>query len=215
MRRNFLALVVACVLGMVGPVRAQLQEPVQPVNIILDSDIAGDVDDVGDHALLWALANRGEARVLAVITSSANSYSASAAWAIANYYGYPSVPIGAYQGNIPGDYGAVFSYYSQQITTSFGKPGDSRANYPDAVTVYRRALAGAADGSVYIVCGGYYQPLKALLQSGPDAISPLTGVQLVAQKVKRLIPAAGKFPDSGTNPEHNFMEDPDGSSYVF
>ncbi|MBZ5629397.1 MAG: tandem-95 repeat protein [Acidobacteriia bacterium] len=190
-----------------------LQEPVQPVNIIVDSDLASDADDVGGQALLWALANRGETRVLALITSSVNDYSAPTAWAIANYFGQPSVPIGAYHGNIPGDYGGVFSYFTQQIATNFGKPGDTRANYPDAVTVYRQALAGAADGSVYIVAGGYYQPLKALLQSGPDAISPLTGVQLVSQKVKRMISAAGKFP--GPDIDQNFLEDPDGASYVF
>jgi Bacterial Ig domain len=54
-----------------------------------------------------------------------------------------------------------------------------------------------------------------LLQSGADSISPLTGSQLVAQKVAYLISAAGTFPTSGNNPSTNFAFDPNGASYVF
>ena len=186
------------------------------VNIILDSDLANDCDDAGDHALLWALVKTGEANVLALITSSVNDYSAPTARAIANYYGHPNVPIGAYQGNTPNNYSAANSAYAQQVASLFDPvPHDTRANYPDAVTVYRQALAGAPDHSVYIVAGGYYEPLSALLQSPADTISPLTGVQLVAQKVAALVPAAGYLPDSGTNPTPNLAFDADGASYVF
>jgi hypothetical protein len=186
----------------------------QPVNVILDSDMASDADDAGDHAMLWALVKNGEANVLALVTSSVNDYSAPAVWAIANYYGHPNVLIGAYHGSIPGDYHNSNTYFAQQVASQFGKPGDTRANYPDAVTVYRQALANAPNGSVYIVCGGFYEPLKALLQSGADGISPLTGMQLVAQKVKALVPAAGLFPSSGSSPSGNLAGDPVGASYV-
>jgi hypothetical protein len=53
-----------------------------------------------------------------------------------------------------------------------------------------------------------------LLQSGPDAISPLTGLQLVSQKVKRLIPAAGRFPDSFDNDHGNLSVDSDSGSWL-
>jgi hypothetical protein len=191
-----------------------LQPPTPPVNIILDSDLAGNADDVGDHAVLWALAARGEANVLALIISSNNPYSASAAHAIANYYGHPGILIGANKTGIPGAYNATNSYYTQQVTQQFGLPGDSRDNYPAAATAYRQALVGAANSSVYIVVGGYYRPLYDLLNSGPDAISPLTGLQLVQQKVKCLVLAAGHFPDSGSSPEGNLATDPDSASFV-
>jgi hypothetical protein len=191
-----------------------LQEPVEPVNIIMDSDMAHSVDDVGDHAMLWALAARGEVNVLALILSSTNDYSAPCAHGIASYYGHPNVLIGANKGNIPGTYSATSSAYTQQCTNQFGTPGDTRANYFDAVTVYRQALASAPDDSVYIVNGGFYRPMYDLLQSGPDAISPLTGLQLVTQKVRRAVLAAGRFPDSGSSPEGNLANDPDSASYV-
>ena len=190
----------------------QLQDPVPPVNIIIDSDMAISVDDVGDHAVMWGLANRGEIRVLAEICSSANDFSAPTMRAIANYYGHPDVLIGAHQGATPNLENAATSNYAQQIANSFGSPGDTRANYPDAVTVYRQALANAPDHSVYIVADGYYQPLQGLLQSQPDSISPLNGVQLVAQKVKRLVSGAGFFPSGN---EHNLRVDADAASFVF
>jgi hypothetical protein len=195
--------------------QAQSAKPVRPVDIILDSDIAGDADDVGDHAVLWALADCGQANVLALVTSSTNDYSASTVQVLARYFGHPNARIGAYKGDIPGNLVATVSPYTKQITEEFGNARDTRATFTDAVVVYRQALAGAPDRSVYIVAGGYYQPLRALLQSGPDHWSALDGTKLVAQKVRRLIAAAGSFPDSGNQPEHNFATDPDGSSYVF
>src|SRR5690349_18093964 len=191
---------------------AQLQEPTPPVNLIIDSDMAIDADDVGDHAMMWGLADRGEVNVLAIITSSANDYSAPTARAIATYYGHANVPIGANHGSTPNINNSATSVYTRQIVNQFGTTGDTRANYPDAVTVYRQALANAADGSVYIVANGYYEPLQGLLQSQPDSISPLTGVQLVAQKVRRLVSSAGWFPSGG---EGNFQSDTDAASYVF
>ena len=197
-----------------GFAHAQLKNPTPPVNIILDSDMADDVDDVGDHSLLWSLANNGQANVLALILSSTNNYSAPTAKVLANYFGHQNVLIGAYQGSIPSTSGAN-SAYTQQVAAQFGTPGDTRANYPDAVKVYRQALAAAPNGSVYIVAGGFYEPLLGLLQSGADSISPLTGTQLVAQKVAYLISAAGTFPSSGSSATSNFAFDPNGASYVF
>jgi hypothetical protein len=213
MNRKLSIAALACLLLFAGNrVFGQLQNPVPPVNIIIDSDMAPSVDDVGDHAVMWGLANRGEVNVLAEVCSSANDYSAPLMHAIATYYGHPNVLIGAHKGSTPTLENSATSNYTQQIVNRFGIPGDTRANYPDAVTVYRQALANAPDHSVYIVANGYFQPLQGLLQSQPDSISPLTGVQLVAQKVVRLVPGAGWFP-SGS--EHNMRADADAAKFVY
>lgn len=206
------AKLVWVLLSLTIPAFSQLQEPSPPVNVILDAGMAIDVDDVGGDAVLWGLANRGEVNVLALISSSANDYSAPTMRVIANYYGHPNVPIGANKASTPNGGSSNTSVYTQQITNQFGTPGDTRFNYPDAVTVYRQALANAPDNSVYIVADGYYEPLRDLLQSQPDAISPMTGVQLVTQKVRRLVSNGGWFPSGG---ESNFMNDTDAASYVF
>ncbi len=213
MKRLLSIAALACFLPFSAiPLLSQLQDPVAPVNIIFDDDMSMSVDDVGNHAVLWGLSNRGEVNVLALVCSSANDYSAPAMHAIASYYGHPNVLIGAHKGLTPILENSANSSYAQQITNQFGTPGDTRANYPDAVTVYRQALANAPDHSVYIVASGYYQPLQALLQSQPDSISPLTGMQLVTQKVRRLVSEAGWFPSGN---EHNFRVDADAASFVF
>ncbi|HTC93262.1 MAG TPA: IPT/TIG domain-containing protein [Terriglobales bacterium] len=206
------ALLACFLLGSAIPLFSQLQDPVPPVNIIFDDDVSMSVDDVGNLAVLWALSDRGEVNVLALICSSANDYSAPAMHAISSYYGHPSVLIGAHKGLTPVLENSANSAYAQQITNQFGTPGDTRANYPDAVIAYRQALANAPNNSVYIVASGYYQPLQALLQSQPDSISPLTGLQLVQQKVRRLVSEAGWFPSGN---EHNFRVDADAASFVF
>jgi hypothetical protein len=213
MNRILSAAVLTCsFLFCVSPLFCQFNAPVQPVNIIIDSDMAISVDDVGDHAVMWALANRGEINVLAEVCSSANDFSAPLMHAIAVYYGHPNVLIGAHKGSTPNLENSATSNYNQQIVNQFGIAGDTRANYPDAVTVYRQALANAPDHSVYIVADGYFEPLQGLLQSQPDGISSLNGVQLVAQKVVMLVPGAGFFPSGN---EHNMRVDADAASFVY
>ena len=189
-------------------------DPVAPVPVILDTDLASDVDDVGDLTVLNSLANQGEAKILAIITDSANAYSAPAAKAFLTYFGKGTVPIGAYQGSIPSGAGAD-SVYTQTINNEFGTPGDVRSNYPDATAVYRQTLAAAVDGSVVIVATGFFEPLSSLLQSSADSASTLTGSQLIAQKVKRLVVVAGIYPTSDGTAEFNLQQDPIAASAVF
>src|SRR5215470_16806818 len=115
MKRRLSMAALACLLFFCGTrVFGQLQDPVPPVNIIIDSDMAISADDVGDHAMMWALVNKGEVKVLAEICSSANDFSAPTMWAIANYYGHPDVLIGAHKGATPILENAATSMYSQQ-----------------------------------------------------------------------------------------------------
>src|SRR5215469_15051588 len=106
-----------------------LPAPSQPVNVIIDSDMAHNADDTGDQAMLWALAAQKKVNVLAVVISSTNDYSAPVARAIATYYGHPNVPIGANHSSIPNVYDSYSSYYTQQVAARFGNPSDTRANY--------------------------------------------------------------------------------------
>ena len=70
--------------------------------------------------------------------------------------------------------------------------------------VYREALASAEDRSVAISSIGLLTNLKALLMSEPDDISPFSGYDLVAQKVKTLAVMGGKYPSSNGGSECNF-----------
>jgi purine nucleosidase len=96
----------------------------------------------------------------------------------------------------------------------FASPSTPTPPPNSAVSVYRRALASQPDGSVVIAGIGYFENLDALLHSGPDGSSPLTGSQLVARKVRMLVQMAGCYPNpaiacaGAADPENNMVGNP-------
>ncbi len=184
---------------------------VAPNNIIFDDDYALYADGIAAHYILLELERAGYAKVLAVVADGSNTYSAPAMAAVNRAFGRPGIPVGAYQGGVSS--GSSSSAWSQQIAAKFGTAGDVRTNYPDAVATLRTALSAAANGSVTYVSTGFLTNLSALLQSSPDASSPLTGTQLVAAKVAEIVIMGGDYP-TGSG-EFNLAGDPASAAYVF
>ena len=177
--------------------------------VIFDTDIGPDWDDVGATATLHALANRGEAEILAMMVSSGGH---SATWgppcldAFNTYYGRPDIPIGVAK-NGP-EFG---SRYNQQIAEEF--PQDlGTGNAWDAVELYRKILSEQPDSSVVIITTGFMTNIADVLKSGPDGYSHLTGLELVEKKVKRWSCMGGGFPSSGG--EFNFNRDAAATKYA-
>src|SRR5438034_261044 len=69
-----------------------------PVKVVFDTDMASDVDDVGALATLHALADLGEAEILAAGISSRNEHVGPCLDAINTWYGRPDLPIGYQRG---------------------------------------------------------------------------------------------------------------------
>lgn len=177
---------------------------------IYDDDMGTDPDGLTDLGVCIALHKAGAGTLIGVMADSANDYSAPCQKAVLTVNGVLGIPIGAYKGaSVPGT-----SPYAQQVAARFGSASDTRANYPDAVTLYRQLLAASANNSVTIITGGFLVNVAALLASSADGISPLTGVQLVAQKVKKLVIVAGDYPSS-SSPEYNIANDIADAIYVF
>ncbi len=162
-----------------------------PVPIIFDTDMESDVDDVGALAMLHALADRGEAEILAVMVCAKNPWSAACANRINTYFGRAPLPVGNLQG--PGV--DRNSRYARQIADEF--PGDlARGDQAaDAVSLYRQILAAQPDHSVVILSVGYLTNLRDLLHSRPDDHSELDGKALVRQKVRLWVCMGGQFPE--------------------
>lgn len=179
--------------------------------IIFDTDMFEDVDDVGALAMLNEFERRGEAKLAAVVINTNSLWSAYCADAINTYFGHPDVPVGILYPttmNTSGhdDYVAVCSTFPQDLRSS--------GSVPTALSIYRRVLAAQPNGSVTIVSVGFLTNLEDLLKSGPDSYSPLSGVELVAAKVKDLHVMGGQFPSSGGGAEFNFALDPSAAAYV-
>jgi len=164
-----------------------------PVPVIFDTDMDTDCDDAGAMAVLHALADQGEADILATLVSSHYRFSVPCVAAINAYYGRPDLPVGCPKG--AGADTNRGSAYARQIAEAF--PGKYRSNEdaPNAATIYRQLLAAAKDNSVIIVTVGYVTNLRDLLATGPDSHSPLSGPELVRRKVKRWVCMGGRYPN--------------------
>lgn len=173
-----------------------------PVSVILDTDMSGDCDDTGALAILHKLADAGEAELLACLVNGIDHDGAVAASvsAINTYYGRPAIPIGVYHGARCKE---TWSAYTVALRDEFPHSALPDAAMPSAVDVFRKTLAAAPDDSVTIVSIGFLINLRELLESQPDAHSPLVGEELVRRKVKRMVLMGGDFPQSVPEGEYN------------
>jgi len=182
-------------------VRAGAATPRIPV--ILDTDMYNAADDLGAETMLFAGALFGQDNVIA-IGADVPYYRPAVAtdtWkclaAVAQFYGYPNTPIGS---DMPDNGPAPTTKDYLTPCAAFASP-TTPAPLP-VVSLYRKALVSQPNGSVVIVATGYEENIDALLNSPPDSISPLTGAQLIAQKVSVLVATGGGYPS--LNGENNF-----------
>ena len=171
------------------------------VPIILDTDMSIDVDDVGALCVAHALMDLDEAEILAVVHNTGLEQGVGAVSVINHFYGRDHIPIGAYRGPIgwplmtPApewtNHGA--GWYVEALVDNFPSPIRNCSQVEDAMTVFRRTLAVAVHRSVTIVAVGHAMNLLGLLHSLPDATSPLNGVDLVKEKVAKLVWMGGSY----------------------
>lgn len=180
-----------------------------PVKIILDTDIAGNHDDVGAIAMLHSFSNSGEADILAMAISERGE---SAKWgarcvdAINTYFNRPNIPIG-----VPTHgYELNKIVYSRKIAEEFPYELDT---IWDATELYRKVLSEQADTSVVIATIGFMTNIANLLKSEPDEYSNLNGVELVNKKVKRWVCMSGYMLRGGSGT--NITSDAPTTKYAF
>jgi len=189
---------VLCLLAAVSSASAAIAAA--PVAIILDTDIENDVDDVGAVAVLHALADRGEAQILAMGVSVKHPFSAPCLDAINTYFGRPDLPIGVVKGSGV----ETGSKYAKTIAAEFPHDLRSADEAPDATSLYRQVLAAQPDQTVVFVSIGFLTNVARLLDSPADQHSNLTGVELVRKKVRTWICMGGQFPQGR---EWNLFQD--------
>lgn len=181
--------------------------------IIYDEDHDSDVDGVS--GLAYALGELDELEQLypgqyvlgAVIATSNMEHTAPSLKLMLRYAGRPNVPVGAYKGSGIG--GHTSSAFTPGVTAAFALANeDTRAEFPDALTVYRQVLHDAPDGSVYIYVGGTATSLKQVMDSPGDAIDPRTGPHLLAAKVAKVRMCGGNFVTPQANESNIYFDVP-------
>jgi inosine-uridine nucleoside N-ribohydrolase len=186
------------------------QPSAKPVNVIFDTDMATDYDDVGAITILHYFADHGKASILATIASSKHPRVAAVLNVLNTYFKKPGIPIGVPTGEASDK--PDWQKWSDTLVAKYPHNITSNDQVMDAVKLYRKILAKQPDNSVTIITVGFFTNIANLLKSGADEYSPLTGQQLVDKKVLKLVSMGGKYP-SGS--EFNINDDPASSIYVF
>jgi len=178
-------------LGLILPFPSHSQTP-----LIIDTDASFDVDDVLAICMAHALERRGEAKILAVMHDAGIPEGIGAVSVLNHYYGRDDIVLGAYKGEfgkycdgswVPGE-------YVYDLVNNFDSPVWNSDQVDEATVAYRKVLAAAEDNSVKIAAIGFPTNIRNLLESPADDISPLTGYDLVAAKVKTVVWQGGWYP---------------------
>ncbi len=183
MRAFFVAIIVALA-GVLVPASAAEAHPA-PVRLIIDTDFGQWWDDVAALAAVHAAADRGQVRILGVMSDVDNPANAPALDALNTWYGRPDIPIGT-----PSGAPVVEQNYSQLLATRYPHAGRP----VDAVALYRRLLRAQPDHSVTVLSIGALTNLAQLLR---------TNRALVQRKVARAVIMGGEYPTASA-PEWNF-----------
>jgi inosine-uridine nucleoside N-ribohydrolase len=207
--KKILLLVCACTLAAWG-CSEKPAKSTDPVKIIFDSDLGPDYDDVGALAFLHAMADSGKVQILATLSSNKHELVIPSIEVINTYFGRPQLPLGAPKTDGP-NLGSS-QHWADSIVSKYPHTLLSTSEAEDAVGIYRQILKNQPDNSVTIVTVGFLTNLANLLESKPDQISVLTGMELVSTKVKRLVSMAGRFP---SGKEFNVYIDSVASKKVF
>ena len=173
-----------------------MKENKNGINIILDTDVGADCDDMMAIAYLAYAERESLINLKAVTHSNACEHGVAAARAYLKELGI-SVPVG----HVSGDVGA-YDYYAKAVAEKFGDE-DCYAPAEDATAVLRRALTESYEATLLAI--GPMTNIAALLRSEPDDISSLDGVSLVRERCRVLVLMAGDF--TSGKPEWNVKLD--------
>ena len=170
---------------------------------IFGTDWWTDCDDLAAMRILLRAHKKGEIKLLGVGINACMDLSVPSVDGFINLEGVKNIPIGI---DIAAtDFEGTHLKYQKNLAP-FAVNYKKNEDAEDAVRLYRRLLA-ASDGGVEIVEVGFLQVFAELLLSGPDDISPETGLSLVKTKVRKVWVMAGKWDEEGGR-EHNFCNNP-------
>ena len=187
--------------------------------VIVDTDIGSSTDDLFALEIAARSHKEGDLKLAAVMLDRPGADHMAFTEAYLHYHGLDDVPIGTI-GNEQ-DARRVFVPYSTLVHTNGAAllprlPERRRSGVvEDAVGLYRKILASSGDASVDICAIGFFSNLMRLLDTPPDAASPLTGRALVARKVRALRIMAGSFDRSLDHPEYNVWGDIPSARRIF
>lgn len=168
-------------------------------SFIFGTDWWTDCDDLAAMRILLRAHKSGEIRLIGVGINACMEYSVPSVDGFINLSGAENIPLGI---DLKGtDFEGTHLKYQKNLAP-YAKNYLKNEDAEDAVRLYRRLLSQSEE-KAEIVEVGFLQVFAELLLSPPDDISPLSGIDLVKEKVKKVWVMAGKWDEEGGK-EHNF-----------
>lgn len=189
------------------------------IPVIFDTDMGNDIDDALALAMLYNYQKKGLVNLLGITINKANGYTKPFIDIMNHYYNYSKIPIGYIGDNGPtpedGAYlRPVVEAKNAKNKRLFNRKLNVDSKLPESWKLQRKLLASQPDQSVTIISVGFSSNLKKLLESKADEYSPLSGIELVRNKVKLLSVMAGNFVHTSKS-EYNVAKDIPSAKYVF
>lgn len=206
------------------------------INVVFDTDVCLDIDDGMALAIVHALQDRHEANLVAVTVSIDERPCAPYLSALNAFYGHPDIPIGTVRNGLSqrsardkmeeavglhtrGD--ETFADFILKKSGPDGSPVYPRGladgtRAPEAVSLLREILTDQPDESVVMIQVGNSANFAALLDSRADAVSALSGLELITRKVRFISVMAGGFRDTKSGHTGvNIYEDVSSAKKIF
>ena len=118
-----------------------MSETQPKLNVIFDSDMGPDYDDVGAITLLHNFADEGKANILATIASTKYENVAAVFSVFNTYFKRPNIPIGVPKGE------ALdlrdWQHWTDSIVANYPHAINSNKDVPDAVTLYQENIVNS------------------------------------------------------------------------
>lgn len=164
--------------------------------VIFDTDMCGDVDDVGALYLLLCASKKYGFRIggIAVSVNSENEY--PAIMALLEENDMTDIPIGVYDGENPES--GNYAPYVEFLAGQYG----GRISETTAAEIYKMVLDEAEDNSVVVVSVGFFNNLNQARSADSS---------LFDKKVRAVVAMAGRFDEVVGFPEFNIREFADDS----
>lgn len=182
----------------------------EPIRLIVETDMGNDIDDALAFDLIYKAMDEGRIDLLAIGNHKLSPTATDYIDILNTWYGYPDIPLARSTTPVRNEEAPDYTAAVCAMTDSTGAPAFARSKRPQQieqpVVLYRRILAAQSDHSVTVLSLGFATELAKLLDSPADSLSPLTGRELVARKVRLLSIMAGSYGEK-QRAEYNVVND--------
>lgn len=174
-----------------------------PPTVIIDGDVGPDPCDFANLAMAHSLDASGDIEVLGYMSTMPEPSNIAVLDIMNRWYGH-DFPLAMFPAHTDEGYQRFVVPSSEFVHQIYPASRDIAARYaswdpqtpaetPSSTALYRELLAAEPDRSITVYPHGQLYNIKALLDSGPDEHSPLSGAELVEAKVERMVMMIGAF----------------------